>query len=149
MTDSVNTPAVHTTLTDRVALAQARAQRLLTLLGDEFAALKAQQIDTFEQLQPGKSELLTAMGILTGVTGQDADSADRPLSDPAWDTFKGIMVQCRDAHRRNELLIAHQLDAIRGTISALQGTSGQASVEVYDRLGKLSRIKRARGYNEA
>lgn len=78
MTDSVNTPAVHTTLTDRVALAQARAQRLLTLLGDEFAALKAQQIDTFEQLQPGKSELLTAMGILTGVTGQDADSADRP-----------------------------------------------------------------------
>lgn len=59
------------------------------------------------------------------------------------------MVQCRDAHRRNELLIARQLDAIRGTISALQGTSGQASVEVYDRLGKLSRIKRARGYNEA
>jgi flagellar biosynthesis/type III secretory pathway chaperone len=146
MTDSVNTPTVHTTLTDRVALAQARAQRLLTLLGDEFAALKAQQIDTFEQLQPGKSELLTAMGILTGVTGHDADS---PLSDPAWDTFKGIMVQCRDAHRRNELLIARQLDAIRGTISALQGTSGQASVEVYDRLGKLSRIKRARGYNEA
>jgi flagellar biosynthesis/type III secretory pathway chaperone len=129
MTDSVNTPTVHTTLTDRVALAQARAQRLLTLLGDEFAALKAQQIDTFEQLQPGKSELLTAMGILTGVTGQDADSADRPLSDPAWDTFKGIMVQCRDAHRRNELLIARQLDAIRGLANSVASNAHAATTK--------------------
>lgn len=134
---------------DQAALAFARAKRLQALLEEEFAALKKQQIDSFEQLQPGKAELLASIGHITGITPDTANAAQHPLSDPAWDAFKELMAQCRDAHRRNEILIARQLDAIRGTIAALQGASAQASVEVYDRLGKLSRVKRARGYNEA
>lgn len=136
-------------LADKAAAALERAKRLQALLEDEFAALKAQQIDSFEQLQPGKTELLAAIGQITGISPETAKTQQHPLSDPAWDVFKDTMAQCRDAHRRNEILIARQLDAIRGTIAALQGASGQASVEVYDRLGKLSRVKRARGYNEA
>ena len=136
-------------LADKAAVALARAKRLQALLENEFAALKAQQIDNFEQLQPGKTELLASIGQITGITPDTANTQQHPLSDPAWDAFKDTMAQCRDAHRRNEILIARQLDAIRGTISALQGASGQASVEVYDRLGKLSRVKMARGYNEA
>lgn len=139
----------NTAVAGRASAAHERAQRLLALLADEFSTLKAQQIDAFEQLQPGKTELLTSIGEITGVTPVTAQAQPHPLSDPAWDAFKDTMAQCRDAHRRNEILIARQLDAIRGTISALQGASGQASVEVYDRLGKLSRVKRARGYNEA
>ncbi|UFS56038.1 flagellar protein FlgN [Comamonadaceae bacterium M7527] len=138
-----------TNLADKAAAALARANRLQALLEEEFAALKTQQIDSFEQLQPGKAELLASIGQITGITPDATNAAQHPLSDPAWDAFKDTMAQCRDAHRRNELLIARQLDAIRGTIAALQGASGQASVEVYDRLGKLSRVKRARGYNEA
>ena len=149
MSELASTNSEASSLASKAGLALARAQRLLGLLGDEFAALKAQQIDSFELLQPGKAELLASLGELTGVNATNANKQDNPLSDPAWDAFKDTMAQCRDAHRRNEILIARQLDAIRGTISALQGASGQASVEVYDRLGKLSRVKRARGYNEA
>ena len=153
--ESVSAPAAVTATPDPMALAQraeqahVRAKRLLDLLGDEFAALKAQQIDAFEQLQTTKAELLATLSDITGVTSQTAVSDPERLSNAVWDGFKDTMAQCRDAHRRNELLIARQLDAIRGTIAALQGSAGQASVEVYDRLGKLSRVNRARAYNEA
>ena len=138
-----------TTLTDNVTQAEARAQRLARLLADEFDALKAQNIDAFEALQPGKAALLAELSTLTGVTDKAVDPDNHPLQDVAWDSFKQQMAACRDAHHRNEILISRQLDAIRGTIAALQGATGQATVEVYDRLGKLSRARRARGYNEA
>ena len=138
-----------TTLGDNVTQAEARAQRLARLLADEFDALKAQNIDAFEALQPGKAALLAELSTLTGVTDKGVTPDDHPLQDAAWDSFKQQMATCRDAHHRNEILISRQLDAIRGTIAALQGATGQATVEVYDRLGKLSRARRARGYNEA
>lgn len=50
-----------TTLTDNVTQAEARAQRLARLLADEFDALKAQNIDAFEALQPGKAALLAEL----------------------------------------------------------------------------------------
>lgn len=139
------------TVTDRPMQAYVRAERLSRLLSDEFEALKAQNIDQFEALQPGKADLLTELSVLTGISEKSAQpvpGASR-LEGAEWDEFKQLMGLCRDAHHRNEILISRQLDAICGTISALQGATGQATVEVYDRLGKLNRVKRARGYNEA
>jgi len=132
-----------------VSQAEARAARLARLLAEEFEALKTQNIDAFEALQPGKAALLDELSALTGVSDKVVDPDNHPLQDAMWDSFKQQMAACRDAHHRNEILISRQLDAIRGTIAALQGATGQASVEVYDRLGKLSRSRRARGYNEA
>jgi len=43
-------------------------------------------------------------------------------------------------------LILRKLDAIRGALKSLQIMDPSSSVEVYDRLGKLNRIKRSRNY---
>jgi hypothetical protein len=48
-------------------------------------------------------------------------------------------------HRRNEILIIRKLDAIRGTLQTLNGTDSTASVEVYDRLGRMARGRGGRG----
>jgi flagellar biosynthesis/type III secretory pathway chaperone len=59
------------------------------------------------------------------------------------------MAHCRDLHRRNEVLITRKIDAIRGALQSLQVEDPSSSVEIYDRLGKVSRVRRGRGYNEA
>jgi hypothetical protein len=52
-------------------------------------------------------------------------------------------------HRRNEILIVRKLDAIRGTLQSMVIDDPASSVEVYDRLGKINRLKRRRGYSDA
>jgi hypothetical protein len=71
------------------------------------------------------------------------------LEEAEWDGFKNLIDECRELHRRNEVLIIRKLDAIRGTLQTLQGTDPTASVEVYDRLGRISRGRGGRGYEEA
>jgi hypothetical protein len=52
-------------------------------------------------------------------------------------------------HRRNAMLIERKLEAIRGTLQSLQASVATSTVEVYDRLGKVARFTRGRGYQEA
>jgi hypothetical protein len=52
-------------------------------------------------------------------------------------------------HRRNEVLISRKIDAIRGALQSLNVFDPTSSVEMYDRLGKLSCVRRGRGYAEA
>jgi len=59
------------------------------------------------------------------------------------------MFECRDMHRRNEILIVRKLDAIRGTLQSMVIDDPASSVEVYDRLGKINRLRRRRGYSDA
>jgi len=66
--------------------------------------------------------------------------------DDSWQNFRSKMLFCRNLHRRNEILIMRKLDAIRGALKSLQIMDPSSSVEVYDRLGKLNRIKRSRNY---
>jgi flagellar biosynthesis/type III secretory pathway chaperone len=68
---------------------------LLLVLNQEFDALKVQDLAQFEALQAGKAALLAR---LEGVS-PDAITED----------VRDILIQCRDAHRRNETLIQHQL----------------------------------------
>jgi flagellar biosynthesis/type III secretory pathway chaperone len=58
------------------------------------------------------------------------------------------MMNCRDMHRRNEILIMRKLDAIRGALESLNVNEATSSVEVYDRLGQIKRIRRLRGFTE-
>ncbi len=113
------------------------------LLENEFEALRVQDLDTFESLQDTKMAIFQTLTTLTG-TGSD----DSRIDAPEWDTFKSLIKDCRDLHRRNEILISRKLDAIRGTLQTLRGSDPTASVEVYDRLGKLSRGRGGRGYEE-
>jgi flagellar biosynthesis/type III secretory pathway chaperone len=116
---------------------------LHAMLEKEFEALRVQDLDTFEGLQDEKLIIFEQLNQLTGV-GTPANRLD----DPAWDGFKGLIADCRDLHRRNEVLINRKLDAIRGTLQTLRGSDPTASVEVYDRLGRVSRMRGGRGYEE-
>ena len=118
---------------------------LESLLEQEFEALKSQDLDHFEQLLEQKNELLEKLSTLSGV--RQPDDADRLGSE--WDAFKARMVECRDMHRRNEILIVRKLDAIRGTLQSMVIDDPASSVEVYDRLGKINRLRQRRAYSDA
>ncbi len=125
------------------------ASRLLTLareleqvLEQEYQALQEQQLDPFERLQPGKSALLAELTRL-------CPSAEELQSQPAWADLRESLLRGRDAHRRNAVLIERKLEAIRGALSSLQVENPTSSVEVYDRLGKVSRFNKGRGYQDA
>jgi len=127
--------------------ALALAQTLDDLLEQEFEHLKVQNLDAFEASQTSKNELLQQLAQLTGIHGPESADA----LGPEWDGFKDHMAHCRDMHRRNEVLIVRKIDAIRGALQSLQIQDPTSSVEIYDRLGKVSRGGRhgGRGYAEA
>ena len=127
--------------------ALALAQTLDDMLELEFEQLKVQNLDAFEASQATKNELLQQLATLAGIQGPE--SADE--LGPEWDGFKEHMAHCRDMHRRNEVLIGRKIDAIRGALQSLQVEDPTSSVEIYDRLGKVSRGTRrgGRGYAEA
>jgi len=139
------TTAMSQALSDAVVQAQALAFSLEQMLEQEFEHLKAQNLDAFDAGQADKNVLLQELTQLAGITGPD--SADALGAE--WDDFKDQMAHCRDLHRRNEVLITRKIDAIRGALQSLQVEDPSSSVEIYDRLGKVSRNRRGRGYNEA
>ena len=141
----MTTPA-NDTPTSSLEQAHALAQTLEEMLDVEFEHLKVQNIDAFEASQESKNELLRQLSVLAGIEGPE--SADE--LGPEWDGFKEQMAHCRDMHRRNEVLIGRKIDAIRGALQSLQLQDPASSVEIYDRLGKVSRHRRGgRGYAEA
>jgi flagellar biosynthesis/type III secretory pathway chaperone len=125
--------------------ATALAQTLEDMLEQEFEHLKVQNLDAFEASQATKNELLQQLARLAGIEGPESADA----LGPEWDDFKAHMAHCRDMHRRNEVLIGRKIDAIRGALQSLQLPDPASSVEIYDRLGKVSRGRRGRGYAEA
>lgn len=139
----------HATDTQASSLEQAYAlaQKLEDTLEQEFADLKVQNLDAFEASQASKNELLQQLAQLAGIHGPESADA----LGPEWDRFKEQMANCRDMHRRNEVLIVRKIDAIRGALQSLQVQDPTSSVEIYDRLGKVSRggKRGGRGYAEA
>ncbi len=129
---------------DALAAALMQGEVLRELLEKEFDALRAQDLDRFEALQPEKLKIFDILNALTGL-GTD----DSRIDEPAWSGFRALMSGGRDLHRRNEVLISRKLDAIRGTLHTLRGSDPTASVEVYDRLGRMARQRGGRGYEEA
>ena len=132
-------------LDDNLSTALATASSLEQLLETEFDQLKAQNLDAFEATQSSKNSLLQELTRLAGIDGPESADA----LGPAWDGFKAQMMHCRDLHRRNEVLIHRKIEAIRGALQSLQVEDPTSSVEIYDRLGKLSRARRGRGYSDA
>lgn len=108
----------------------------------EFHALREQELDQFEQLQPVKTTLLSEITSLS-------PPALSVQNDPQWSDFKANMTICRDLHRRNEVLIERKLEAIRGTLQSLRLEEPTSPIEVYDKLGQIARFSRTKGYNDA
>ena len=123
-----------------VALTQ--ATELNRLLDLEFDALKSQQLDLFESLQPGKSDLLEALA-------KSCPPPEELQSNDAWAPLRETLLACRDMHRRNAMLIERKLDTIRGALHSLRTGDSASPLEVYDRLGQVARFSKGRGYQEA
>ena len=142
-------------VTDKHAGAMALVRRLRALLDDEFEALKAQDLEWFERMQPTKLELLQSLASAvppesTATTaGDSANAAQLALQMQQWDEFVAVMNECREAHRRNDVLIRSKLEAIRGTLRMLQSADESSSVDIYDRLGRVGGGPRGRGYQDA
>ena len=125
---------------------KASAQRLSALLEEEFEALKAQDLDRFEALQPEKVSLLGRLAQVK-VPEANRDSGGQLPAD--WQDFQDVVLECRDRHRRNSILIQRKLDAIRAALKTLQGAEPTSSVEVYDRLGRIATGKKKSGCTDA
>jgi len=117
------------------------SDQLVQLLALEFEALKSQDLDRFESLQPGKNDLLSELSAL-------CPSPEDLQNLPEWDALRESLIQCRDMHRRNAVLIERKLDTIRGALHSLRVGESGSPVEVYDRLGQVARFSRGRGYQE-
>ena len=93
-------------MSERVLTLTAQLAQLLAL---EFEALKSQDLDRFESLQPGKNDLL-----------QELTEKCPPAQDlqdlPEWENLREMLIECRDLHRRNAILIERKLDTIRATV---------------------------------
>ena len=117
------------------------ATQLSKLLLLEFEALKVQDLDRFESLQPGKNDLLAGLAKL-------CPSAEALQNLPEHEKLRELLIECRDLHRRNAVLIERKLDTIRGTLHSLHTGETGSPVEVYDRLGQVARFSKGRGYQE-
>ncbi len=80
------------------------AGELLELLEQEFEALKAQDLDSLELLQEKKTPLLHYLSsesikknVLSGNQSKE------------WMPFNNLMTQCKESHRRNEILVSRSL----------------------------------------
>jgi flagellar biosynthesis/type III secretory pathway chaperone len=118
-----------------------QAERLLALLDAEFEALKIQDLAAFESHQAEKAAILQELGALN--LPEEGSEAQ------AWEPFREVIRQCRDHHRRNQILVQRKLDAIRAALKTLQGADAASSVEVYDRMGRMSANRRSRGLADA
>ena len=117
------------------------ATQLSKLLLLEFEALKVQDLDRFESLQPGKNDLLADLAKL-------CPSAEDLQNLPEHKELRELLIESRDLHRRNAVLIERKLDTIRGTLHSLHTGENGSPVEVYDRLGQVARFSKGRGYQE-
>jgi flagellar biosynthesis/type III secretory pathway chaperone len=117
------------------------SDQLVQLLALEFEALKNQDLDRFDSLQPGKNDLLAQLSQL-------CPSSEDLQNLPEWEPLREKLIECRDLHRRNAVLIERKLDTIRGALHSLRAGDSGSPVEVYDRLGQVARFSRARGYHE-
>jgi flagellar biosynthesis/type III secretory pathway chaperone len=133
---------VTNTSNSQIARAQELATQLAQILELEFQALRQQELDQFEQLQPVKTDLLSEITLL-------APPATLLQNEQDWQDFRVNMLVCRDLHRRNEVLIERKLESIRGTLQSLRIQESTSPIEVYDRLGQIARFSRAQGYNDA
>lgn len=112
--------------------AEPDAARLEALLEQEFDALKRRDLEAFESLQTEKNAVLERLSTLA------AWANAQPQVPAAWQALRERLQSCREAHLRNAQLLQRQLDGVRGALQALQGEQ-VSSVDLYDRLGQVSR----------
>ena len=122
---------------------------LRQLLEKEFEALKGQDFDVFEKCIEGKNTILAEIsnsGVLERLKGLSIDSGDHSEDSKTLAILHKGLGECRDLHRRNEVLIRQKIIAIRETIASFSLEDNPLS-ETYDNLGNLKKGLRKRTHN--
>jgi flagellar biosynthesis/type III secretory pathway chaperone len=117
---------------ESIVAAREDADRLSTLLQSEFDALKSRDLAAFDALQLERGEVLTRLAQVADVV-----STQVPVPD-WWNAVLPGLTQCKQDHLRNIQLLQRQMQAVKGALQALQGEAA-VSVDLYDRLGQVSR----------
>ena len=120
------------------------ANELHKLLEREFEALRLQDLSEIESIQEKKLPILEYLS---------SDSVTANLSETngetEWESFKSIINECKNAHRRNEILVNRRIESIKGALTTVTGQNKDDELEMYDKLGKLSQKKNSKGILEA
>ena len=122
---------------------------LRQLLEKEFEALKGQNFDVFEKCIEGKNTILAEIsnsGVLERLKGLSIDSGDHSEDSKTLAILHKGLGECRDLHRRNEVLIRQKIVAIRETIASFS-LEDNPLAETYDNLGNLKKGLRKRSHN--
>lgn len=134
-----------------------QAIQLESVLAQEFAALGTNNLSAFEALQARKDELIGALTALVARFDSsaanwiaEATPGQPPLTESAeWIRLREVLDRCRDAHRRNDVLIRTRLDAIRAALAVLQISDNAQGGDLYDRRGRISSAFGLGGYADA
>ena len=114
------------------------ASRLGEILSLEFESLKTRDLAAFEAFQEEKTVLLQGLASLA-----EWASSQNPMP-VLWQQMQESLQQSKQDHLRNIQLLQRQLQAVRGTLQALQGDSAP-SVDLYNRMGQIARRQGAWG----
>jgi flagellar biosynthesis/type III secretory pathway chaperone len=111
-------------------------------LAQEFEVLKARDMAGFEALQEERMQILQRLSqVAEWAAGLDPVPA-------LWQNLQADLLKCKEDHLRNMQLLQRQLQAVKGALQALQGESA-ATVDLYDRLGQVSRRHKASPFFDA
>jgi flagellar biosynthesis/type III secretory pathway chaperone len=142
MNENVSKPMLFDSLDAALVAAPEDAGRLADVLATEFEALKARDLEALEAVQDEKTHVLQRLAaVAEWAIGQDPVPA-------VWQQLQNGLRQCKQDHLRNIQLMQRQLDAVRGTLQSLQGESSPA-LDLYDRMGQVSRRSAVWGYHQA
>ncbi len=120
----------------------AQLETLEKILEQEFSALKQQDMDAFDRLQPRKTaimEMLGADGIIDSIQTKTSEESHPPQEEVS--SIKVLVDRCHELHRRNEILINRKLEAVKGALASLRAGATTDEVEVYTKAGSLSKPK--------
>jgi len=110
-------------------------ESLKTLLDEEFLLLGSKDLDTVESIQERKMSLMEELGNLWASYLEASSSANENL--PVKKEFQSKLIDCRDKHIRNDLLLKKQLEITKNLIQVITNRSND-QVNIYNRLGRIS-----------
>ena len=110
-------------------------ESLKTLLDEEFVLLGSKDLDTVESIQERKISLMEELGNLWSSYLETSSGTNENL--PVKNEFQSKLVDCRDKHIRNDLLLKKQLEITKNLIQVITNRSNDQA-NIYNRLGRIS-----------
>ena len=110
-------------------------ESLKTLLDEEFVLLRSKDLDTVESIQERKISLMEELGNLWSSYLEASSGANENLQ--VKNEFQSKLVDCRDKHVRNDLLLKKQLEITKNLIQVITNRSNDQA-NIYNRLGRIS-----------